>query len=79
MTAKELIAKLQAVDPDTPIVVSRDEEGNGFSPLHEIEMGAYDEESGECGILELTDELKKLGFTEEDVRGKPALIIWPSH
>ena len=33
MTAQELIAFLQTLPSDTPVVLSRDAEGNGYSPL----------------------------------------------
>ena len=77
MKVKELIEKLQAVDPDLLVVMSSDAEGNGFHPLEDALTGGYAD--GEVGLLELTDELKKAGYSEEDVRGEPAMVLWPSH
>lgn len=77
MKVKELIEKLKAVDPDMLVVMSSDAEGNGFHPLEDAETGGYAD--GEVGLLELTEELKAKGYSEEDVRGEPAMVLWPSH
>ena len=79
MTVKQLIEKLQSVEPDRLVVVSRDEEGNGFSKLWEIETCAYAE--GEIGLESLTTEDVQRGYTAEDVmtHGEKAVVLWPSH
>ena len=33
MTVKQLIKKLQELPPDSQVVIQRDSEGNGYSPL----------------------------------------------
>ena len=35
MTVKQLIEELQKIDPELEVLLSKDEEGNGFSPLDE--------------------------------------------
>jgi len=40
-TVGDLLAALAKLDPSLPIVISRDEEGNGFSPLADWEEGTY--------------------------------------
>ena len=40
MTTEELIAMLSKVPPDTPVVHSKDVEGNGFSPIVEADIEA---------------------------------------
>ena len=80
-TVKELIALLQKEDPERVVVLSKDGEGNGFSPFSDFGHGAYEPDStysGELGIEKLTDKLKEQGYTEEDVcDGIPALVLWP--
>lgn len=50
MTAKKLIERLSTVPPDTPVVMSKDGEGNGFSPLAEADTAArYVEETTWAG------------------------------
>jgi hypothetical protein len=76
MTVRELTALLAEHDQDRIVVLSRDAEGNGYSPLCAIGTGAY--RRGEVGLEVLTEEDRRLGFTEEDVmRGAKALILTP--
>ncbi|KKK62240.1 hypothetical protein LCGC14_3006330 [marine sediment metagenome] len=77
MTVAELIKRLQEMEPESLVVMATDEEGNGFAPLGEIELGAY--EDGEIKLAELTDELRKQGYGEEDVSvdGVRAVVLWP--
>ena len=42
MKVGELIRQLSDLDPDLEVVMSRDAEGNGFSPLSGFEVGHYD-------------------------------------
>jgi hypothetical protein len=37
----ELIAPLSKYNPDAQIVISRDSEGNAFSPVDEVAFGLY--------------------------------------
>lgn len=41
MTVKELIELLQKESPDAIVVLSKDGEGNLFSPLNNVEPSAY--------------------------------------
>lgn len=84
MTVKELIAKLQKVDPNRLVVMSKDGEGNGFSPLCNLVESKYRSDStwsGEIGLEKLTPSLKKQGYSEEDVMedGIKALVLWPTN
>lgn len=71
---KELIADL----PDSTIVVlSRDEEGNGFCEASGFSL-QYNYKDGEIGLAKLTEEDKEKGYTEGDLlKGKKALVLWP--
>jgi len=81
MTVKELIEKLQKEDPDRIVIMSKDSEGNSYSPLSNFWIGAYAPTTtwyGEAGLEGLTEEDKEAGYGEEDVMdGEKALILWP--
>lgn len=42
MTAKELIGQLSALPQEATVILSIDEEGNGFSPLCDVSEGVID-------------------------------------
>lgn len=76
MTVEQLIKKLQAHDPKRIVVMSIDEEGNGFTLLRDLGTSAY--KDGEIGLESLTQKDINAGFSEEDIlKGKPALVLWP--
>ncbi len=70
ITVRELIELLQKEDPDRVVVMSKDIEGNGFSPLFDMSAHAYAEETRWAG--ELYDEV----VGGDGVR---ALCLWPSN
>lgn len=84
MTVKELIAVLGHMAPDALVVVSRDSEGNGFSPLYEAVPTVYRAgpgwAGGEIGLAELTPELEQQGYSDADVisDGQAAVCLWPT-
>jgi hypothetical protein len=80
VSVKELIDLLSKYDPNRIVVMAKDSEGNGYSPLHGCQTGAYRAETtwyGDVG-LEPGEEIPK-GYGEEDVihDGVPALILTP--
>ena len=76
MTVGELIKKLKKVDPKRIVVMSRDPEGNGFSPMCDFWEGTY--KDGDVGIEKLTKAYEKLGYSDDDVvKGTPAVILSP--
>ena len=84
MNVGELIEKLSKLSPKTQVIISSDPEGNDFLPLSEVERTGYIPQYGEIGLLELTDEDRRLGYTEEDVidaedhpDAVPAVCLWP--
>jgi hypothetical protein len=88
MTVRELITALGECDPDYPVVMSKDGEGNDFSPLSEAagENNVYVPEttwSGEVHLHHLTDELRARGFSGEEVYDEPdgarAVVLWPTN
>jgi hypothetical protein len=79
---KDLINELKKTDPERLVIMSKDAEGNSYSPLSDWWEGAYRAETtwyGEVGLEELTDDFKEAGYGEEDVieDGVPALILCP--
>lgn len=70
MTVAELITELQKLPQDAEVVQSRDAEGNGFSPLAEVNVGRYRTEntwSGDFG-------------DDHDFPAEPvAVCFWPTN
>lgn len=63
VTAARFIAYLKTLPPSTPVVLSRDEEGNGFSVLTDF---------GVSGLQDVKDlEL------DMPVKAKQALVLYP--
>lgn len=82
MKVKELKKLLENIDENRVVIMAKDGEGNGFSPLAGLDGGssylADSTWSGEVGFEKLTPELIKQGYSEADViKGKPALVLWP--
>jgi hypothetical protein len=79
MLVKDLIKELQKLEPDRLVILSSDEEGNSFSPASEdYSLGNYADR--EFGLEKLTEENKKLGFTDEDILpGQKAVCLYPIH
>jgi len=79
MTVRELIALLEKEDPERIVIMAKDPEGNGYSPLYGMWSGAYLAEttwSGQAGMEELTTEDIADGCTTEDiVDGVPAIVL----
>lgn len=88
MKVRELLQQLMGQDPEREVVMSSDSEGNSYSPLSSISTASYVPDStwsGEVHLEELDDELRKQGYSEEDVR-KPgedgavaALVLVPTN
>lgn len=84
MTVKELRKLLDGIDGDRIVVVSRDEEGNGFNELHQVDAKSVfirDDSEIYMERNELTDELRRNGYSEEDTRtaedGELCIVLWP--
>lgn len=67
MKVKELIEKLSEEDPEREVVLSHDEEGNGFEPVTDIGLG----------ILTDDDEFVGEDDADEYPGARPALCLWP--
>lgn len=75
---KDLKKALKGLDDESIVIISKDSEGNYYSPLFTISIGTYSSESGDVGIAELTDEYREIGYTKKDViKGESCIILYP--
>ena len=65
MKAEELAKKLME-HPDYDVMVSQDEEGNGFNTLAVVELGKYD-----------GDDVYGIDDTYAPKHSKPVFVLWP--
>jgi hypothetical protein len=81
---KQLIDILKACNSEDEVILAKDSEGNGFSPLASCEACIYVPETtwyGEIHLRELTPKLESCGYSEEDLysgdKGTNAIVLWP--
>lgn len=67
MIVREVVDRLLAMDQTLEVVVARDEEGNGFSPLHAVEDSFMDADGDPIH----PDELQYFDNPER------AVVLWP--
>lgn len=83
MKVGELIAILSKMDPEREVIMQKDAEGNGYSPLSGADDNArYQAETtwyGEVGRETLSEEDRARGFGDEDIMtgGVPACVLYP--
>ncbi len=83
MTVKELREALVDLPDDMPVIMQKDGEGNGYSPLYcaDGDNNSYLAETtwmGEVGLTKLTPALRAKGYEEEDVNGGvPCCVLCP--
>ncbi len=75
MNVNELIAKLKALPGDMEIFVARDEEGNGFRPLYEVEVSHY--HKGWDEAIHPDDYADPDNEYVDDDQVIQAVVIWP--
>jgi hypothetical protein len=83
MKVKQLKLLLEKCNNEDEVVLSIDEEGNGFSPLLDVERGmTYSPVYRTTAIRELSEDDIKQGFSEEDVSANPddlpCIILYPA-
>lgn len=69
MTVAELIAALQRMEQDRVVIMQKDSEGNGYSPLADVDPCAYQAETTWSG------ELWPEGHAENDC--VPCVVLSP--
>ena len=86
MTIKELIQELLEYPLDYEVIMSKDSEGNNFSPLRQLNDNIYVPDSSHSGLIflmELDYDLIKAGYSEDDLYhgddGQKAIVLWPKN
>lgn len=87
MTLDELRATLAELDHlpgDTPVIMSKDAEGNGFSPLVEVDPGMYLAETTYSGEHYMTEEQRQATDDPDEYGKAPeesvrAVFLWPTN
>ena len=82
ITAGVLRERLKDVPDDTPVILQKDAEGNGYSPLAGADEGMYEAESTYGGEAYMTSEqiAADPAYTEEDEAPEGAarvIVLWP--
>ena len=67
MTVGELIAMLTEVEPHLPVILQKDAEGNGYSPLAGGEEACYEPDTEWSGEV-FNDEMNT-----------NCVVLWPMH
>lgn len=71
MRVKDLREAITGLPDDLLVVMSKDGEGNGFSPLSDWGQGRYLPETTWSGELHDSDD--------EDSDGELAVVLWPTN
>lgn len=84
MTLAELRAALDALNlpDDTPVILARDAEGTGYSPVKQVDELLYDPESPYSGQMYATPEMHAAEPDEWDEAppsATPAVFLWPTN
>lgn len=87
MTLDELraqLAELGHLPGDTIVILAKDAEGNGFSPLTEVEEAMYAADSTYSGERYMTEEQRLAEDDPDDWSSAPeeavrAVFLWPTN
>lgn len=84
ITVGKLKKMLEKYNDEYVVILSSDEEGNNYAPLYQIDDNAvFNKRDREfAGIRELTNDLVKRGFSDEDLADKKeynvnAILLYP--
>lgn len=76
-TVGDLMDFLQHVPADTLVVLAKDEEGNGYSPLSDPTVGVYEAETTWLGEFYARQVLGDSDYGQPDGETVPAICFWP--
>lgn len=80
---KKILQLIEDGEVDSILVMSKDAEGNSYSPLFDLDKCSYvsyNTWSGEIGLRTLTEELREEGYSHEDVKdGQKAIVLYPTN
>lgn len=80
---REFVQSLEGLPDETPVILQKDPEGNGYSPLDGAGGGMYLAETTWSGEMYPTDaEIgdSETRYTDEDrapTGAVPAIVLWP--
>lgn len=80
VTVKQLKKVLEAYEDDTIVVLQRDSEGNGYSPMAGLWPGTYVPDTRYYGDMydeEELDNYEDLSLYARENDGKPAVCFYP--
>lgn len=75
MTVRELMELLATLPADLPVVLSKDAEGNRFSPLSDWSAGRYEPDSTWSGEFYTWED--HAGTKEIAIGDSNAICLWP--
>lgn len=76
MTIAELIEMLKELDQNALVIMSKDGEGNGYSPMvDEFSTGTYEPETTWSGDFYSDAE----DGEEQDEAGQRCIVLWPTN
>jgi hypothetical protein len=78
-TVAELIDELQMLPSNAIVVMSKDAEGNRFSPFAEFSIGVYEPDTTYSGEFSTVEEGDDTETGEEPAEGLPAVCLWPTN
>ena len=76
MKVKELINKLKELDGELEVILSRDSEGNSYSPIWNCMEGFYFPSTSYSGEIYMDEDYKDNPELEE---GERAIVFFPSN
>ena len=79
MKVKQLKEILVDLPDEMEVVLSKDGEGNNFSPLAECEEGLYDPDSTWSGSFYSLDILGDDDYSQPGNEAKAAIVLWPTN
>ena len=80
MKVKQLKNLLNDFDDNMEVIVSRDEEGNGFSPLYVVEQGYYLPDCDYFGDVFCEQDIEDMKKDGEMINNlQDAIILWPKN
>ena len=74
MNVKELKKQLDGVEDDRVVILSKDGEGNSFSPLDTLSFANYMSESQWHGDIEDVEDIES-----GEQPGQKAIVLWPTN
>lgn len=88
ITVKDLFELLSDYEPTDIVVLAKDNEWNGFSPLDQTSHQLYVPRTSYNGDVHIrdkviTDAMREMGYTESDIcqdnDAQKCVVLWPTN